>query len=55
MRKVVLIGVLWLAATVLWAQSQTDPRSLKLMGIALEGSLDSLQAPLAGAGFEAWG
>jgi hypothetical protein len=55
MRKVVLIGVLWLAATVLWAQSQTDPRSLKLMGIALEGSLDSLQQSLADAGFEAWG
>ena len=42
-------------AAALWAQPASDPRSLRLMGMALEGPVDSLQLRLKAGGFSEWG
>lgn len=55
MKKLLLVQLMLLLTTVLCAQSGADPRSLQLMGIPLEGSIDSLNPRLADAGFAEWG
>ena len=55
MCRLLLIQLLLLITTVLHAQSGTDPRSLQMMGIPLEGSIDSLSARLTEAEFAEWG
>ena len=53
MRKVVtIISVLWVAMGV-WAQG--DPHSLQLMGVSLEGPVDSVAKRLAVAEWTSWG
>ena len=55
MKKLLLVQLLMVFTTVLCAQSVTDPRSLRFMGIPLEGSIDSLSTSLVDAGFAEWG
>ena len=55
MKKLLLVQLLLMFTTVLSAQPVTDPRSLRFMGIPLEGSIDSLNTSLVDAGFAEWG
>ncbi|MBP1541521.1 MAG: hypothetical protein ILA25_05055 [Prevotella sp.] len=49
----ITIMLLWLALTT--AHPQSDPRSLRLMGISLEGPVDSVRQRLQDAKFTPWG
>ena len=49
MKKLLLVQLLMVFTTVLCAQPVTDPRSLRFMGIPLEGSIDSLSTSLVDA------
>ena len=55
MNRILIIQLLLLIATGMRAQAVSDPRSLPLMGIPLEGSIDSLNTRLTEAGFTEWG
>lgn len=54
MSKITAILSLLLLATGLFAQ-ESDPRSVLLMGIPMEGPIDSVAPRLEAAGFAAWG
>ena len=47
-----VIGLLWLT---LCLHAQGDPHSLRLMGTAIEGSVDSVRQQLVANGFKEWG
>ena len=51
---IILTTLLLAVANTAWSQ-QTDPHSLHLMGVAIEGPVDSVQARLKESGFAAWG
>ena len=54
MKKILtLLGLLLTLA--IHAQSQRDPRSIHMMGIPVEGPIDSLRQALATADFAEWG
>jgi hypothetical protein len=53
MRKLLTVILLFLLTRCLYAQG--DPRSLHLMGTALEGSVDSVRQQLMASGFKEWG
>ena len=53
MRKLLTVILLFLLTLCLYAQG--DPRSLHLMGTALEGSVDSVRQQLIASGFKEWG
>ena len=53
MRKIMtVIGLLWLT---LCLHAQGDPHSLRLMGTAIEGPIDSVRQQLVANGFKEWG
>ena len=54
MKKILTFLGLLLALTIS-AQNQTDPRSIHLMGIPVEGPIDSLRQALTTAEFAEWG
>lgn len=53
MRK--LQTVIWLLLLTLCLHAQGDPHSLRLMGTALEGPVDSVRQQLVANGFKEWG
>ena len=53
MRKLLTVILLFLLTRCLYAQG--DPRSLHLMGTALEGPVDSVRQQLMASGFKEWG
>lgn len=53
MRK--LLAVISLILLTLCLYAQGDPRSLRLMGTALEGPVDSVRQQLVASGFKEWG
>jgi hypothetical protein len=53
MRKLLTVILLFLLTLFLYAQG--DPRSLHLMGTALEGPVDSVRQQLMASGFKEWG
>ena len=53
MRKLLMVISLFLLTLGLYAQG--DPRSLRLMGTALEGPVDSVRQQLVASGFKEWG
>ena len=54
MRKILVISLLMLALMA-FAQAGTDPRSIQLMGIPIEGPIDSLATALQANEFTEWG
>lgn len=54
MRKILTIALLMLAHVVC-AQPGNDPRSIQLMGMPIEGPIDSLATALQANGFTEWG
>ena len=55
MKKITFIILLFVAVLTVSAQPQGDPRSISLMGIPIEGPIDSLRQALAEAQFAEWG
>ena len=53
--RLLLVLLLLMLTTVLHAQSEVDPRCLQLMGIPLEGPIDSVSQRLTEAEFAEWG
>ena len=53
MKKITTILIL--LCTLLSLHAQGDPHSLRLMGIALEGPVDSVRQQLSNNGFKEWG
>ena len=53
MRRIIAVIVVIFGLNSLWAQG--DPRSIHLMGVALEGAVDSVRQQLKDKGFAEWG
>ncbi len=53
--KKILAFLLMATALAVGAQTKTDPRSIRMMDIPIEGPLDSLSATLTANGFASWG
>jgi hypothetical protein len=55
MKKLFILTFFWTLAIGASAQKKSDPRCLQFMGMALEGTIDSLKPRLVEAGFAEWG
>lgn len=55
MKKISFIIILQMLCLLICAEPKGDPRSISLMGIPVEGPIDSLRLSLAAAQFAEWG
>ena len=55
MKKLLTFILFWSMLLTATAQPQTDPRSIQVAGIPIEGPLDSVRVSLKAGDFTEWG